>query len=42
MKLRLSTIQNILRRTLNGNLPEYTLMMVFPVPTQRTEKNLTA
>lgn len=42
MKLRLSITQNILRRILNGNLPEYTLMTVFPVPTQRTEKNSTA
>lgn len=42
MNLRLSTLQNILKRTLNGNLPEYTLMMVFPVPIPKTEKNSTA
>ena len=31
-----------IKKNLNGNSPEYTLMMVFPVPTQRTEKNSTA
>ena len=42
MKLRLSTILNILKRTPNGNLLEYMPMMVFPALTQKTEKNLTA
>ena len=33
MKLRLSITQNLSKRTLNGNLQAYMLMMVFQVPT---------
>lgn len=33
MKLRSSTTQNIFRKILIGNLPEFMLMMVSPVPT---------
>lgn len=40
MKLRLSTTQNLFKRTLNGNLQAYTLMTVFPVPTLKTVMNL--
>lgn len=39
-KLRLSTTQNLFKRTLSGNLQAFTLMTVFPVPTPRTVMNL--
>lgn len=42
MKLRLSITQNLFKRTLNGNLQAYMLMMVFPVPTLKTETSLIA
>ena len=42
MKLRLSITQNLSKRTLNGNLQVYMLMMVFQVPTLKTVTSLIA
>ena len=42
MKLRLSITQNLSKRTLNGNLQAYMLMMVFQVPTLKTVTSLIA
>lgn len=39
-KLRLSTTQNLFRRTLSGNLQAFTLMTVFPAPTLKIVMNL--
>lgn len=42
MKLRLSTTQNLFKRTRNGNLRAFMRMMVSPALTPRTVMNSTA